>query len=664
MKQVLSKFAFVATTSIALCGSALGTTIQVDSTSGDLDASSCTLVGAFKAAHFQQVYGTCPAGTGDDVIVLPADVTINVSHLDDGAGEGLPYVTSNLLLLGNGSTISSTLGGPLITVLSTGVLSVNDVTLQGIQALDVQNAAAISVLGGTLNVTNTVFSGNVAHNTGSALYSSFGSVDIEDSVFLGNSAAAIFSDGGSLRINSSYFAHNSGVAISSNNLYVVNSTFIENGVGIDVRAFGSGSVSYSTFEANANAVSLEGNSLLLADNLFAHPVGGYPAPNCGDYSFAGGMVTVGQNLSDDFSCPGATVVADRNAFAFGDPVEFRGLNAVLPLRKDSAAIGPTSCTDATGREVGDDQRGVSRHWHCSLGAFEFDDGDYAYTPPSAMQPLDILISDGTGVIELTRTGQIVRNFYPSPHIGVYGVRGIEPAGLSTFGMFLQQNDAHLQLYDVPFDTWTDFTQAGWYTLPSETDGKISHVGNRWFLSGYAGSDIGEDYIVAFDQNGFQGSAAACSTIHALQASRAGLLYVICDAEIDVFDPQSLSKTRTIDTSNVSSGNTVTAGVLDTSGNIFLTETDGRIYRIDDTAQVLASTDCFNDSARCGFGNSSMAISDDGELFIGSLQSASNIMMLDTGFTTVSTIPTGLDPRVEAFYIAALPGDEIFGGNFQ
>jgi hypothetical protein len=68
----------------------------------------CTLVDAITAANTDNAIGLCPAGSGADRIVLPANSTQTltaVNNLVEGPN-GLPVVTSTITVAGNGSTIA------------------------------------------------------------------------------------------------------------------------------------------------------------------------------------------------------------------------------------------------------------------------------------------------------------------------------------------------------------------------------------------------------------------------------------------------------------------------------------------------------------------------------------------------------------------------------
>lgn len=68
---------------------------------------SCTLVNAITAANTDTATGGCPAGSGTDTIVLPAQSTQTLTSVNNTTfgPTGLPVVTSRITLAGQGSTL-------------------------------------------------------------------------------------------------------------------------------------------------------------------------------------------------------------------------------------------------------------------------------------------------------------------------------------------------------------------------------------------------------------------------------------------------------------------------------------------------------------------------------------------------------------------------------
>ena len=90
----------------------LSAVIEVTSTAGGSSSTECTLVDALIAANTDTATGGCPAGDGDDVILLPPGGVIVLSEVSDAnAGfswvgqSGLPLIHSTITIEGRGAEI-------------------------------------------------------------------------------------------------------------------------------------------------------------------------------------------------------------------------------------------------------------------------------------------------------------------------------------------------------------------------------------------------------------------------------------------------------------------------------------------------------------------------------------------------------------------------------
>ena len=205
-------------------------------------SSSCSLADAIIAANNDRAEGDCPAGRGADIIALTRDITL------DG---GLPKITSDIAIEGNGYTIS---GDHRYRMFYNdgGALTIKDLTMTKgyVEADLIRNedgtfkastansiGGAIYNVNGTLSISDSSFSHNSAYG-GGAIYNVNGTLSISDSRFSGNSAeaggGAIYNANGTVSISDSVFSHNSawgGGAISNGDdgeLGIVNSTFSDN----------------------------------------------------------------------------------------------------------------------------------------------------------------------------------------------------------------------------------------------------------------------------------------------------------------------------------------------------------------------------------------------------------------------------------------------------
>ena len=187
----------------------------------DIETSgSCTLADAIIAANNDRAKGGCPAGRGSDTITLSQDITL------DGR---LPKITSDITIEGNGFTISGN-NRYRIFYNNGGALTINNLTMtKGYVEGDIirnadeslKNTPANPIGGaivnwqGTLTISNSSFSDNLADNDGGAIYNiANGTLSISDSSFSDNSAeangGAIYNWGESeLSISDSSFSNNS-----------------------------------------------------------------------------------------------------------------------------------------------------------------------------------------------------------------------------------------------------------------------------------------------------------------------------------------------------------------------------------------------------------------------------------------------------------------------
>lgn len=249
---------------------------------------------------------------------------------------------------------------------------------------------------GTLNVTDSTFSGNVALNGGGIFNA--GTLTVSNSTFIDNFAvsevAGGIENGGTLTVSNSTFSNNSaqfaGGISTSGTLSVADSTFSDNiaddagGIG----NFGILTVSNSTF-SNNGAISAAGiysqGTLTVSNSTFSgnsSEVGGglfvrgplnldntILANNQGGdcVNDGGTVIPSGVNLVEDGSC-------DPNAIT-GDPMlgplaDNGGLTLTHALLAGSPAID--AINDGSCPPPATDQRGVARPQgpNCDIGAYE------------------------------------------------------------------------------------------------------------------------------------------------------------------------------------------------------------------------------------------------------------------------------------------------------
>ena len=131
-----------------------------------VDGTTCNLVDAVTAANTDLAAGGCPAGAGADTIELQTNVTLTaINTAGAGGANGLPTVTSDITVNGNGYTIDRVSNDAFrfFQVNPNASLTLNDVTLSGGQT---GTGGALRNNGGSLTLINTTVSGNVANQGG------------------------------------------------------------------------------------------------------------------------------------------------------------------------------------------------------------------------------------------------------------------------------------------------------------------------------------------------------------------------------------------------------------------------------------------------------------------------------------------------------------------
>jgi len=396
----------------------------------------CTLVDAVTAANADSATGGCPAGSGDDEIVLTADVVLTESV--DGVN-GLPPFTSGITLRGNGFEVRRDPQAPEFRLLAlpnsefSGLAAVEDVTLSG-GSLSADNGGAIwfDSRSAQLVLTNVTLSGNEAQRggglhiedggygfysqvevvgsrivdnraqIGGGIYKAYGGyLDLVSSTISGNTASAVgggmstvggwypFGQPGFSRVSESTFSGNSadsgGGIRAFGGLYMTNSTISGNyatTAGGGLRAYTGfyepNTITHTTLTGNSTGSGLGGglyNSTIyfgLDEELAVES--SIVAGNAGTNCWLVGfdIDPTGANFDDDATCG-----QSWNLMTGLDPAlaDNGGPTLTHALLADSSAIDAAgSCGLAT------DQRGQARDdGSCDSGSFELDTDPAAVT---------------------------------------------------------------------------------------------------------------------------------------------------------------------------------------------------------------------------------------------------------------------------------------------
>jgi hypothetical protein len=273
-----------------------------------------------------------------------------------------PGATLNLhnLTVAHGSFID---GGAINNF---GTLTITNSTFSGNIAAD---GGGILNNGGTLTVTKSTFSGNVGISFGAGIANAAGTLTVTDSTFSGNGAfkgGGIDNFLGTLTVLNSTFSGNiattfgAGIENEAGTLSVTNGTFFNNSAGDGADIF------------NADTASLKGT-------ILAASRGG----NCSGFSDPA-VTDAGFNISDDASCGFSGTSVNNSTTLNLDPLGLRdngGPTQTIALEATSQAVDfipVANCTDQsspTPLPLTTDQRGFARPDagnpnFCDAGAYE------------------------------------------------------------------------------------------------------------------------------------------------------------------------------------------------------------------------------------------------------------------------------------------------------
>lgn len=373
----------------------------------------CNLAAAIQAANADAPSGGCPAGQGDDTIVLTGDVPLTaVAEVGFQGDNGLPTVTSTITIDGRGHEIERTSALAdfrILTVAGTGDLTLQNTTVSGGRVPG--GGGAFFVDGGSMTIAGSALTSNRAVQLGGAVYST-GTLIVRDSLFQSNTVGqndeevgfggAIWAIGGTLEVERTTFSGNavgglfakpdlgaggaifsygattvtestfvrnnvvafvelgSAIFVSSNQLALTNSTVSGNGFGSTTAAAveaSSAVLSHVTFSGNyvhALASYSSGGAISATATILANTDGG---TNCA------GNVTGLNSVADDSSCGSI-------------PSGLTGLDPVLsdnggPTTTHALLAGSNAIEAAGFCSVSADQRGAPRVGACDIGAFEY-----------------------------------------------------------------------------------------------------------------------------------------------------------------------------------------------------------------------------------------------------------------------------------------------------
>jgi parallel beta-helix repeat protein len=397
------------------------------------DNGVCSLIEAIENANDTttgQPHDDCAAGNpaGADTINLPAGSTFTLDSVHSvlHGNNGLPVISSEITIEGNGATIerSNAGGTPQFRILAVdgsgannGDLTLKEATIRGGDvASDADSGGGVYNFEGTVRIENSTVSGNSAH-FGGGVYNA-GTVTIQNSTISGNTAfhqtasasgGGVYNEDGTVTIENSTISGNDasddggGIAnaASGRDLTLTNCTVSDNEAGDDGGGIFNihGTVTLNHSIVSGNTSTGTGNEVWNNDTV-----------NADDYNLFGDSSETDAQAFDGFA---PTVPTDINATSDGtntalgdilDPLADNGgpteTHALVAGSPAIDAVPNVNCNVAT------DQRGVPRPQptggNCDIGAFEYQDTDGDQVEdgvdncPKVYNP-DQADSDGDGV---------------------------------------------------------------------------------------------------------------------------------------------------------------------------------------------------------------------------------------------------------------------------
>ena len=367
---------------------------------------------------------TIDVGGGISAFRVSSGTTLTVKHLTFTNGLGGSYSTC-------GGCTDEDFGG-MIT--SDGTLNISDSTFSNSTSTNLTGAGVILLSSiGTVNIDHSIFDGNSATGSGGAILNLGGKLNVTTSTFSNNTTGgfggAIASVGGTSQISGSTFNNNTANPYTSNasgtggavinaggDMTVTNSTFSGNQAeaGGAIASVGATTIIDSTLVGNhangwANGILTgtrnrdalaSGGPTTITNTILAN---GPTRGSNGGFALGGNCVTNGTlddgggNYSDDETCPGNHVsTADLH---LGTLANNGGPTQTIAITTDSVAKDHATCIST----INTDQRGYTRATTgttCDAGAYEF-----GATNPIKATTISAVSGSGTygGTATLTAT---------------------------------------------------------------------------------------------------------------------------------------------------------------------------------------------------------------------------------------------------------------------
>src|SRR5215831_2805814 len=408
-------------------GQGVATAATITVTTNDpriIPDGQCSLVEAIvNANNDAATHPDCPAGSGADTIVLPANANVTLSNPYvtfysppnrppflpplSSIPAGLPRITSQINIEGNGAIIARQANAPAFGLIDVrgnfdglgSRVNPGDLTLQNVTLSGGSSFGGLSN-DGTLTIKNSTISGNTGRGVNNNNYRA--ALTIENSTISGNAGGGVHNYYGTLTVANSTISGNTsnfgggGLDNSAGTVSVTNSTISNNtgsvggGVSNSLGYYGgTGSVTITNSTISGNRAN-RGGGVYNVGRCYSNPFTGqtcnFATLTLNRSLIAGNQATVGaeiENLgtanANNFNLFGSNGNAGVSGFSPGprDIVPGVGVAQILgPLKNNggptqthglvaaSPAIDagdPGGCRDSSGALLQTDQRGFARH---------------------------------------------------------------------------------------------------------------------------------------------------------------------------------------------------------------------------------------------------------------------------------------------------------------
>lgn len=362
--------------------------IFVDSTNPGANVPGvCTLRDAITAANTDSEVGGCLAGDGSDRIELGFEEIYELIEVDNNPGDpqGLPSITSEINIFANGSIVkrSENPGTPDFRIFNVQgeKLTINDISIENAR---VRAAAGLFIVGGELNIYNSVIKKNIAINGdgGGIGVSGGGILRLTNSTIVNNvsssSGGGILNDNGQVEIRNCLIYDNtapnfgSGISTGFGHVTITNSTITgNNGHGLVFLNNSEGLINNSTINKNSNFGIFSSNSNVIITNTII-------SNHISSQDCSGVIDSNGFNIDSDGSCIDGGVEGDLPLTdPLLQPLSDNGgptLTHAVILGSPAIDMGnPINLDVLENRCEEKDQRGIFRSFGsaCDIGAFEY-----------------------------------------------------------------------------------------------------------------------------------------------------------------------------------------------------------------------------------------------------------------------------------------------------